>query len=265
LVVVGQRLPIGVGDRRDRGLDVLLLAHSDRVGPARGLKAGHDLLVPETGVGAQQLRAGRAGARNAGNELLDEPQRAPCGVRRALAGADVQHLAGLSARGEDRVVATLAGIAKRSALLVIAVDLTDERIDVDRQTLLARSRAGCPCPPKALREHPIELTDMPEGERAQERPQRRRRADAVPEHRRGLSRAQHVAVLDAVRPEATGLSIVIALRPGLAAPGRSPRSTRASTSRSIPSRPASITPAFATARSSSNTTTADSFTITVTS
>src|SRR4051794_8349423 len=226
-------------------------------------------LVPKAGVGAQQLRAARAGARDARDELLDEPQRAPCGVRRTRPGTDVQHLASLRARGEDRVVATLARVAERSALLVVAVDLTDERIDVDRQRFLARSGAGRPCPRKALREHPIELADVPEGERAQERPQRRRRADAVPEHRRGLSRSEHIAVLDAVRPDAIALSIVITLRPGLAAPGRSPRSRRASTSRSIPSRPASsagsITPAFATARSSSNTTTADSFTITVTS
>lgn len=62
---------------------------------------------------------------------------------------------------------------------------------------------------------------------------------------------------------------VITLRPGFAAPGRSPRSTHCSTSASKPKRPAnnagSITPAFATARSSSKTTTAVSFTMKVTS
>src|SRR3954454_20315307 len=61
-------------------------------------------LVPKAGVGAQQLRAARAGARDARDELLDEPQRAPCGVRRTRPGTDVQHLASLRARGEDRVV-----------------------------------------------------------------------------------------------------------------------------------------------------------------
>jgi hypothetical protein len=54
----------------------------------------------------------------------------------------------------------------------------------------------------------------------------------------------------------------ITLRPGFAAPARSPRSTVPSTSVSIPSRSASSagssTPAFATARSSSKTTRAAS-------
>jgi hypothetical protein len=78
------------------------------------------------------------------------------------------------------------------------VDLTDERIDVDRQRVLARPGAGRPRPRKAVGEHPIQLADVPERERPQERPKRRRRRDPMPEHRGGLPRAQHVAVLDAV-------------------------------------------------------------------
>jgi hypothetical protein len=39
---------------------------------------------------------------------------------------------------------------------------------------------------------------MPEGECAQERPQRRRGHDPVAEHLRGLAGAQHVGVVDAV-------------------------------------------------------------------
>lgn len=42
---------------------------------------------------------------------------------------------------------------------------------------------------------------MPKGERAQERPQRRRRDDAMPEHRSCLTRTQHRTVIDAVRSE----------------------------------------------------------------
>jgi hypothetical protein len=57
-------------------------------------------------------------------------------------------------------------------------------------------------------------------------------------------------------PSAIAESIVIALRPGFAAPAWSPRSTRASTSCSIPNRWAS---------SSSNTMTVESFTMRVTS
>jgi hypothetical protein len=70
-------------------------------------------------------------------------------------------------------------------------------------------------------------------------------------------------------PSAIAEMSVMTLRPGCAAPGRSPRSTVWSTSCSIPNRVAraagSITPAFATARSSSKTTAAESFTMQVTS
>ena len=40
LGVVGERLPVLLGDRRDRGLDVRLLAHPDRVRPAGRSAAG---------------------------------------------------------------------------------------------------------------------------------------------------------------------------------------------------------------------------------
>ena len=70
-------------------------------------------------------------------------------------------------------------------------------------------------------------------------------------------------------PSAIADSIVITLRPAFAAPGPSPRTTLSSTSASIPNRPArtagSITPAFATTRSSSKMTTAESFTMRMTS
>jgi hypothetical protein len=77
-------------------------------------------------------------------------------------------------------------------------------------------------------------------------------------------------------PNSIACTNVSTLRPGLAAPGRPPRSTVSSTSCSISSLPASVAgnnkPAFATARSSSNstrnrsnTTPARAFTIRVTS
>ena len=54
---------------------------------------------------------------------------------------------------------------------------------------------------QTLGQHPVELADMPERERPQERPKRRRRRHRMPEHRPRLSRAQHVAVIDAISPE----------------------------------------------------------------
>ena len=81
------------------------------------------------------------------------------------------------------------------------MDLTDERINVDDQPLIARSGARRPRPLHGLGEHAIELAYMPEREGPQERPKRRWRRDPMPQDRRGLARAQHVAVLDAVRTE----------------------------------------------------------------
>jgi hypothetical protein len=86
LGVVDQRLPGGLVNRGDRRLDVLVLAHTDRVGPARGLQARHRLLVRESRVGAQQLRAAGTGPpmrgmssstnRSAPRAVLAEPLRA---------------------------------------------------------------------------------------------------------------------------------------------------------------------------------------------
>ena len=43
LGIVGQGLPVGLRDRQDRCFDGRLLADPDRIRPARGLQAGHDL------------------------------------------------------------------------------------------------------------------------------------------------------------------------------------------------------------------------------
>jgi len=59
---------------------------------------------------------------------------------------------------------------------------------------------AAPRPTQDLFGGPVELADMPEGEAAQERPQRRGGHDAVAEHLGGGPGAQHVSVVDAVRP-----------------------------------------------------------------
>ena len=61
--------------------DVLLLAHTDRVGPAGALEPGHRLVAPEPRVRTQQPRPSRTGPLDAGNEFFDEPQRAAGDVR----------------------------------------------------------------------------------------------------------------------------------------------------------------------------------------
>ena len=88
------------------------------------------------------------------------------------------------------------------------------------------------------------------------------------EDRRRLPGPEHVTVIDAVRAQRHRRRSVMTLRPRFAAPDVAEINAR-STNASIPSRAASsagsITPAFATTRSSSKTTTADSFTMWVTS
>jgi hypothetical protein len=84
------------------------------------------------------------------------------------------------------VIAALAGVAKAGALLGIAVDLADERIDIDDQPSVSRSGARGPRPRKAVSEHPVELAHMPERKRAQEPAKRRGRRHPVPENRRRL-------------------------------------------------------------------------------
>jgi hypothetical protein len=81
------------------------------------------------------------------------------------------------------------------------MDLTDEGVDVDHQPRLARPGARAPRALEGLRQHPVELTDMPERERPQKRAQRRRRHRPVTEHHLGAPGPEHVAVIDAVRPE----------------------------------------------------------------
>src|SRR4051794_18770946 len=83
--------------------------------------------------------------RDAWDELFGEPQPAAGGVRRALARANVQHLARIGTGREDLVVAALAGVAEPGAPLGIAMHLADERVDVDDEAPVAGTSADCPC------------------------------------------------------------------------------------------------------------------------
>jgi hypothetical protein len=58
-----------------------------------------------------------------------------------LAQPGVQHLTGVGARRQQRVIAERLGVAVRGALLVLAVDLADRRVQIDRHRRVARSGA----------------------------------------------------------------------------------------------------------------------------
>jgi hypothetical protein len=98
---------------------------------------------------------------------------------------------------------------------------------------------------------PVELADVPEGERAQEGPQGGAGHDPVAHHLAGGATAQQVGVVDTVPPAIMVGTSVNSLRPGRYAPARSPKSISASAACSMPSRwarvAASSRPALATA------------------
>jgi transposase len=148
-------------------------------------------------VGAQRLLATGASACDPGDQLLKEAQHPALRVRGALAQADVQHLTRARSAGEDRMQTAHPGVAEARALLVIAVDLADETIDVDQQPPVARARAGLPRPRKRAVEHPVQLAHVAEGKRAQKRAQRRRRGHPT-QQPIGPPSPQHVGVIDAV-------------------------------------------------------------------
>ena len=79
-------------------------------------------------------------------ELVEEAAGAALGVGLALAHPGVQHLTGVGAGGEDRVVAEHLGVAEPGALLGLPSTWTDRRVDIDHQRPVARSGTGRPGP-----------------------------------------------------------------------------------------------------------------------
>ena len=71
--------------------------------------------------------------------------------------------------------------------------------------LVARTRPERPGGAQGLADHPLELTDVAEGERAQEGPERRGRHHPVLEHLGARSGAQHVGVVDVAGPGHHGM------------------------------------------------------------
>ena len=86
----------------------------------------------------------------------------------------MQHLPGLSAGRDDRVIPPLVGVPVAGALLPVAIDLTDKAVHIDDESLTTWAGAGRPGPHETVSQHAVELADVPERERAQKRPQRRR-------------------------------------------------------------------------------------------
>ena len=108
---VGDVDPGVLVDRGDRGGDRLhAAAHGHRVAHVEPVQGGDGVVGPEPGIDAHGQRAGGAGAADAGDQLVEEAACAALGVGLASAHPGVQHLAGVGAGGEDRVVAEHLGV-----------------------------------------------------------------------------------------------------------------------------------------------------------
>lgn len=99
------------------------------------------------------------------------------------------------------MVAKLSGVPVARALLLVAVDLSDETVDVDHQSLCARACAGVPRAAQGLGEDTVELADMPEAEPAQEHPERRGRHRTMSEYLLGAPGTERCTIIDAVRAQ----------------------------------------------------------------
>ena len=86
--------------------------------------------------------------------------------------------------------------AVRGALFLLAVDLADRGAHIDHQRRLAGARAQPPGARQRARQHRFELADMTERERPPQRPHRRRRHRAEPQHPTGAPGAQHPDMID---------------------------------------------------------------------
>ena len=155
----------------DRLLDLGGLADGDRVADVVAAAGGQYLGRPEPRVGPQGQLAADAGTTHPPGQLLHEPFGTAGGVGPPGAHAGMQYLAGVGSGGQQRMVAEHPGVAVGRALLGMPVDLTHGRVHIHRQRPSTRSGTGRPGPGEDLFGQPVQLTDMPEGEPAQERPQ----------------------------------------------------------------------------------------------
>ena len=188
--------PGAVRDRRDRRGDAVGAApDGHRVAHVEAVQPGDGVVGPEPGIDPHGQLAASTGAADTGNDFVDEPACPALGVGLSFAHPGVKHLTGVRPRGQDRVIAELVRVAISGALFVFAVDLTNRRVDIDHQRIV-RANTASPRPLQRLTVDRFELTDVTEGERPQERPDRRGSHHPMTNHARSRPSAQHVGMID---------------------------------------------------------------------
>ena len=183
---------MAVDRRADAGVDV----HGDRPGDAEPVERV-DQVPAENPESARSVNGPVAPARRT-RAMSSSTKRLCAALGGALAHPGMQHLAGVGPGGQQRVVAESTGVAVGGAVFGFAVHLADRRVQIDRHRRAAGPGARRPGPPDRLGDHGVELADVTEGERAQERAQRRRRHHPERQHPLGRPGAQPVSVIDVV-------------------------------------------------------------------
>ncbi len=186
--------PVRLGDAVDGGFDVGIEGDRDRPAHLFGVEAVKEVVAPEPRVGAHTQFADGAGAPGAGDGLDDEMLLAALGG--PFAQPRVEYLAGVGAHPHEGVIAELLGVPVGGARLFLAGHFTDRRVHVNRHRFGAGTAAGRPRPPEHLTGGLVQLADVTPREGAQERPHRRRRRRAEPQHASGRARPQPVHVID---------------------------------------------------------------------
>ena len=195
-----------------------MLADGDGEADIHCAAGGDDGVGVEAAVGPhRELSSGPSMAHPA-HRLTQEVGGAPSGVGPALAQPRHQHVAGSGGDGQQRVIASLAGVAVvAGTLLGQSVGLADGGVQVDGEWRVAGSGPSSPGPGQQLPAHPIQLTDVAPPEAAQEGPQGGWRLDYAAESASRPAGAQHVGVVNAVaarqRGRHQGHNLVARVRP----------------------------------------------------
>ncbi len=215
LLVVPDRVRIpdrGPGvlvDAGDRRADSWVHPGGDREPHLRPAGGRDHTMVVEGTVGAQHHQPGAVQPASAGGlrgleRVGDQPGRTTGRVGAALTQPGrADHRSGQRSRHDrdQRVQALHPGVAEPGALLGVAVGRPDRVIDIDVGDLVGTGQQRCPT--GELGQHggrdTVELADMTESERAQERAHRRGGPDPAeqPVH---PAVPQQVHVINAVRP-----------------------------------------------------------------
>jgi hypothetical protein len=137
----------------------------------------------------------------ASDQLLGEAHDTALRVRLTLAQPHMQDLTGACPAREQWVIPALLGVPETDSLLLAAVRLPDETVDIDNETLITRTGARPPRTRQCLCQYAVELAHVTEGERPQKRPERGGRRQPATQETSGATRSQQLAVIDRVSTE----------------------------------------------------------------